>query len=166
MTRLGIKVAVQDESWAAAHSAMALEWAWQQWAAESCVERHGGHLWVLELGDPDDEPYVGVYCESCPATGDDLLTDLPVYLGLDYEDFTVAEGLHTADRYLTIPVDIEVGWHYVSNPISGTEWDFEVIVSPRGPAVDSDGDLYTPAQHRRITTIVPVWDVPGHMEEA
>lgn len=108
-----------------------------QWVKDmrTAVENCPGHLWVLALWEPEDDCQVGLSCERCPATMDDLYPDGHSMLYLYAEDGRpiIEEGHSLLKHAWTIPVNITINSWYHSNPIVGEEWEIEMEVTERGP---------------------------------
>jgi hypothetical protein len=83
--------------------------AWDEWRKESCLERTGGHVWLL-VCHPDID--AALVCEHCPAGAEDLLpadaAALCADLTWDGQDVSIAFAAHDSDRHIEIPVTAQV----------------------------------------------------------
>lgn len=111
----------------------ATDQAWRLWQIASCVERHGGHLWELELDHPEDGACVSLWCSYCPMTADDWIIDGHDLVWLEFGGVTVVSGRHNSPVPLTVPVHAEP-WSSKSWTDYGWEYDAGIDVEQRGPA--------------------------------
>lgn len=111
----------------------ATEQAWRLWQMWCCEERHGEHLWELELGHPEDGAYVSLACSYCPMTADDWMTDGHDLVWLEFDGITVRDGKHDSPVPLVVPVHAEP-WSSKSWTDCGWEYDAGIEVEQRAPA--------------------------------
>lgn len=111
------------------------EEAWRQWEIHSCLERHGDHLWMAALEDPEDGRCVDIYCDYCPAGMNEIYPD-----GIDLVygrlgSITVEAGAHDSDDPclpIVMPVAVEIEIiRYTSLDTIYPEYDVSIILYPR-----------------------------------
>lgn len=106
-----------------------LAYAWHRWELESCIERHGEHLWELET---DPEMLDGTFdlsCSYCPAGADDLYPDGLEFTYGEVDGFPIEQGKHLSPRLFCGPVKVElIVKHYPANPSHGDEYDVWIEV--------------------------------------
>lgn len=125
-----------ERQWAEAAKAE----AWRQWMLASCEERHGGHLWQLDLHHPDDGAGVHLGCSYCLAGVDDVYFDGHDLIFLEADGITVAGGRHDSPRAAVIPVSVEPwGAKYWTD--YGWEYDAGLDVWPTGPVLYLDEEV-------------------------
>lgn len=104
--------------------------AWDQWEISSCIERHGGHMWQLELEPFLDYPDVSLNCSYCPASIEDLGCGGSDCIYGEVGVMPIANGQHRSLLPQTIPVRAElIVEHYPANPSHGDEWGIWIEVS-------------------------------------
>lgn len=102
---------------------------------KACAEEHGSHVWEMHLYHPEDDSYVSLRCEHCPAGLEDIfLTDgiELVYAELD-DGVKVEGGRHDSTVALIAPVTVEV-WSTKGWTDYGWDYDCGVEIEQRGPA--------------------------------
>lgn len=107
-----------------------IEEAWAAWAKYSCVERHGDHLWQIELDGLENEGgSVSLSCRYCPASSHDLYPDgIDVVYG-EVDGIPIENGTHRSLVDYTAPVTAELHTqYYPGGPWGGDEWDVWVTV--------------------------------------
>lgn len=116
--------------------------AWERWKWESCVERHGDHLWLMSLEDPDDGGGISVWCEYCLVHIGDLYPDAPDMLYGEVVDpqynieIEINAGQHGEDAHYLhydIPVNVQLEIEEYFNPLDMIypEYDHFLILSSR-----------------------------------
>lgn len=110
----------------------AIEEAWRQWELHSCVERHGGHRWILTGEHPDDDSTVGLDCDYCPATSHDLCPDIIELLEADIGEIKIRDGKHDYPRPFAVPVKAWIESQRYSSPWDWDEWDWWMEVEAIG----------------------------------
>lgn len=109
--------------------------AWRRWEMASCVERHGGHLWMAELLHPEDCSGVNVYCDYCPAGIDDVFIDGTEFAYGRLGSITIEDGKHDCDDPrlpFEVPIDLSVEIReWISMNSIYPEVDVEITLSPR-----------------------------------
>lgn len=111
----------------------AVDLAWRDWRIHSCQERHGGHLWRLDLDHPDN-PGVNVHigCTACPMQLNDWIPDGDDLFALDAYGIRVQDGRHNAPTAMSAPVSVRVeSWRMWTD--YGYEWDMEITVEVLAP---------------------------------
>lgn len=101
-------------------------------AIEQCPE----HSWVMHLEQPEDDPFIDVFCVSCSADFGEVYPDLLDLIFLEVEGITVRNGGHDSARYAEIHVTIKV----TSLQDYLGDWDVEVLTEASGPVVWLDGE--------------------------
>lgn len=114
--------------------------AWLRWEWESCIERHGDHLWLLSLLDPEDGWAVDVECGYCGVHIEYLYDDAHVMLYGELEvcgvTIEISEGMHgdaTPHLFQNIPVNVklEVEKHFNPLDMIVPEYDYFLVLSSR-----------------------------------
>jgi hypothetical protein len=116
---------VSGKLWAAEH-------AEHQRLVRACVEAHGVHAWELYLYDPEDDAFVALYCEHCPADTNDLYPDGTDMLYAEFDDVIVDAGRHNSPVGLIVPVEAEI-WSLKHWTDYGWDYDAGVEIWARGP---------------------------------
>lgn len=116
-------------------------WAWSQWAAASCIERHGGHPWHLYLLHPEEDSEWGIACDYCGRSAYDEYGDMAEFAeghipGVQLYD-TLGDPRHDAGREGHVPIKVAPWSRYYSSP-NGEEWESGLIIAPLGPIVWED----------------------------
>ena len=105
--------------------------AWRQWEIYSCVERNGGHDWILLLEEPDDgHGNASLECEHCPVGVDDIFPDGQEFLYFNDGAIWVEDGRHNSQDEMKIPVTVNVWSHHYNNP-DFNEWDAGIDLEKR-----------------------------------
>ena len=113
-------------------------WAWSQWAAASCIERHGDHLWYLDLYHPEDGHGVALTCGYCHTTGGDAFDDFAEWPeghieGVELRD-DMGVTLHNAPQAGRVRVDVKF-WStsYYSHYYGTDEYDAGITITQLEP---------------------------------
>lgn len=116
--------------------------AWDEWLKVSCLERNGGHGWLLVCEPGSDAVLV---CEHCPAGADDLLPGdaaaLCAVLTWDGQDVSIAFAAHDSDRRIEIPVTAQVRTRTYDVPGCVPETDAWIDLAVRPGRRPSPGTL-------------------------
>jgi hypothetical protein len=108
--------------------------AWRQGEMHSCVERHGGHLWVLS-GEAPAEEWDGVElgCSYCCAGVDDLIPDGCDLIFGDLNGVEIRSGRHDSGGEFEIPVKVKLDFdeHFNPHEMIYPEYDAWIVVEPR-----------------------------------
>jgi hypothetical protein len=118
-------------------------WAWSQWAAASCIERHGDHLWYLDLYHPEEDSTVGLSCDYCHISGYDVWNDTAEFIGTEREDGStgILDGVlldldapirHDGTRAGRVPVRVTL-WQTTYHGYDYTEYDAGLTLAQLGP---------------------------------
>jgi uncharacterized protein YfaP (DUF2135 family) len=113
-------------------------WAWSQWAAASCIERNGDHIWYLELHHPDDGHGVALTCDYCGTTGHEVWDDFAEWPEGQIEGVQLADVMgtvtHNAPRAGRVRVEVEF-WSntYYSHYYGTDEYDAGVTITQLEP---------------------------------
>ena len=125
-----------DEEIAVAEAGAAVcaaEHAEHERQVQACVEARGAHAWELYLYDPEDDVYVALHCEHCPADTNDLYPDGTDMLHAEFDEVIVEAGRHNSPIGLIVPVEAEI-WSSKHWTDYGWEYDAGVEIWARGPA--------------------------------
>lgn len=112
--------------------------AWLRWERESCIERHGNHLWLLDLLGPEEDYDTYIRCGYCRAGLYDLYGDHAEFasgeIDISGKVVEIVDNLHDPHEAVEdIPVNVKLVVEEHFNPLDMMypEYDAYLVLSSR-----------------------------------